>query len=213
MKTCREGRRVSENELSIMLGRKSIRWRLVDTFKGVQMVGPTTWICLSALEAGSCSWTSASVLWNVKCRSNVVEKQVRPSKVNVICTDTPHWVEVEHGRLKLGQFNGGDAEGPDVTQVVVPALLLHRHYLWSHPAKKQSSENVGFWRWYTAIKTHQQQTNKSQSKQQVVQLNSTIPLTSRGFRWKTSFWLPRHWSLQPPQNQLDRQSICDDELD
>lgn len=47
----------------------------------------------------------------------------------------PHRVEVEHGGLQLGELDGGDADGPDVAQVVVAALLLHGRHLWSHPAE------------------------------------------------------------------------------
>lgn len=51
----------------------------------------------------------------------------------LVCADSPHRVEVEHGRLELSQLDGSDADGPDITQVVVSALLFHRSHLWSHP--------------------------------------------------------------------------------
>lgn len=66
-----------------------------------------------------------------------------PVEVNVACAEAPHWMEVKHGRLELGQFDGGNAKSPDVTQVVVPALLLHRHYLWSHPANSKVARMSG----------------------------------------------------------------------
>lgn len=47
----------------------------------------------------------------------------------------PHGVEVEHGRLQLCQLDGSDAHGPDVAQLVVAAVLLHRRHLGGHPAK------------------------------------------------------------------------------
>ena len=31
--------------------------------------------------------------------------------------------------LQLGELYGGDADGPNITQVVVPALPLHRRHL------------------------------------------------------------------------------------
>lgn len=46
---------------------------------------------------------------------------------------SPHGVQVEHGRLQLGQLDGGDADGPDVAQLVVTAVLLHRRHFRSHP--------------------------------------------------------------------------------
>lgn len=64
-------------------------------------------------------------------------------EVNVACAEAPHWMEVEHGRLKLGQFDGGNAKSPDVTQVVVAALLLHRYYLRSHPANSKVARMSG----------------------------------------------------------------------
>lgn len=48
-------------------------------------------------------------------------------------TNTPHGVEIKHGRLELCQFDGCDANCPDVAQLVVAALLLHRGHLRSHP--------------------------------------------------------------------------------
>lgn len=48
----------------------------------------------------------------------------------------PHGVQVEHGRLQLGQLDGGDADGPDVAQLVVTAVLLHRRHFRSHPVEK-----------------------------------------------------------------------------
>jgi hypothetical protein len=33
-------------------------------------------------------------------------------------------VQVEHGRLQLGQLNGRDPHGPDITEVVVASLAL-----------------------------------------------------------------------------------------
>lgn len=75
----------------------------------------------------------------LKCKIQEVKCCVKqgPVEVNVACAEAPHWMEVKHGRLKLGQFDGGNAEGPDVTQMVVPALLLHRYYLRSHPANSK----------------------------------------------------------------------------
>lgn len=49
----------------------------------------------------------------------------------------PHGVQVEHGRLQLGQLDGGDAHGPDVAQLVVAAVLLHRRNFWSHPEERK----------------------------------------------------------------------------
>ena len=47
--------------------------------------------------------------------------------------NTPHRVEVEHRGLQLGQLYGRDANGPDVTELVVATVLLHRRDFWSHP--------------------------------------------------------------------------------
>lgn len=49
-------------------------------------------------------------------------------------SDTPHGMQVKHGRLQLGQFDGSDTDGPDVTQLVVSTLPPHCRHLWSHPA-------------------------------------------------------------------------------
>jgi len=46
----------------------------------------------------------------------------------------PHRVEIKHGGLELGELDGGDADGPDVTLLVVPALPLHGGHLRRHPA-------------------------------------------------------------------------------
>lgn len=70
-------------------------------------------------------------------------RKTGPVEVSVACAEAPHWMEVKQGRLKLGQFNGSNAEGPDVTQVVVPALLLHRYYLRSHPADSKVARMSG----------------------------------------------------------------------
>lgn len=56
--------------------------------------------------------------------------------VPIVCADSPHWVQVKHGRLQLCQLDGSDADGPDITQVVIATLLLHRSHLWSHPAQR-----------------------------------------------------------------------------
>lgn len=61
-------------------------------------------------------------------------------KPPVVCADSPHWVEVKHGRLELSQFDGGDADSPDVTQVVVAALLLNCSHLWSHPTQTREKK-------------------------------------------------------------------------
>lgn len=53
----------------------------------------------------------------------------------------PHGVQVEHGRLQLSQLDGGDADGPDVAQLVVAAVLLHRCHFWSHPEVKRRGQN------------------------------------------------------------------------
>ena len=44
-------------------------------------------------------------------------------------------MEVKHGRLQLGKLDGRDADGPDITQVVVASLPLDRGNLWSHPVR------------------------------------------------------------------------------
>lgn len=41
----------------------------------------------------------------------------------------PHGVQVEHGGLQLGQLDGRDPHGPDITEVVVTALPLHGRHL------------------------------------------------------------------------------------
>lgn len=124
--------------------------------------------------------------FTVKCRS--------------VCADAPHRMEVKHGRLKLSQLNGGNAESPDVAQVVVATLLFHCHYLWSHPGKSKVARMSGV--------QDDVYLRQSTVKQQVA---NVTPLTSRGSRWMTFFWLPRHWSPQPPQNRLDGQCTCNDE--
>lgn len=53
----------------------------------------------------------------------------------------PHGVQVEHGRLQLSQLDGSDADSPDVTQLVVAAVLLHRCHFWSHPEEKETEQN------------------------------------------------------------------------
>ena len=40
-----------------------------------------------------------------------------------------HGVQVEHGRLQLGQLDRRDPHRPDITEVVVSALTLHRRNL------------------------------------------------------------------------------------
>lgn len=40
-----------------------------------------------------------------------------------------HRVKVEHGRLELGQLDGRDAAGPNVAELVVASLPLHRCHL------------------------------------------------------------------------------------
>ena len=45
-------------------------------------------------------------------------------------------MEVKHGRLQLGKLDGRDADGPDITQVVVASLPLDRGNLWSHPVRR-----------------------------------------------------------------------------
>ncbi len=37
----------------------------------------------------------------------------------------PHGVEVEHRRLQFSQLDGGDANRPDITEMVVAALALN----------------------------------------------------------------------------------------
>jgi hypothetical protein len=46
-------------------------------------------------------------------------------------------VQVKHRRLQLGQLNGSDAHGPDITQLVVASLPLHCCHLWSHPERRE----------------------------------------------------------------------------
>lgn len=69
--------------------------------------------------------------------------------------ERPHGVQVEHGRLQLRQFDGGDAHSPDVTLLVVAALPLHcchlshtgstreRAQTWKRRHHKGASLNVG----------------------------------------------------------------------
>ena len=49
-------------------------------------------------------------------------------------------MKVKHGRLELSQLDGSDSNGPDVTQVVVAALLFHRSHLGSHPGQRIQNE-------------------------------------------------------------------------
>lgn len=53
---------------------------------------------------------------------------------------SPHGVQVEHGRLQLSQLDGGDADGPDVAQLVVTAVLLHRRHFRSHPVGEKKKQ-------------------------------------------------------------------------
>lgn len=53
--------------------------------------------------------------------------------VGVCACVSPHRVEVKHWRLELCQLDGRDAYRPDVTQMVVPTLLLHCCHLRCHP--------------------------------------------------------------------------------
>lgn len=46
-------------------------------------------------------------------------------------------MQVKHGGLKLRQLDGCDADRPDVTELVVAAVLLHRRNLWGHPSKRR----------------------------------------------------------------------------
>lgn len=56
-------------------------------------------------------------------------------------SSVPHWVQVEHWRLQLSQLDGGDADSPDVAQLVVAAVLLHRCHFWSHPEEKKKKQS------------------------------------------------------------------------
>ena len=51
-------------------------------------------------------------------------------------------MQVKHRRLQLGQLDGRDADGPDVAQLVVAAVLLHRRYFWSHPGQSRDRDPV-----------------------------------------------------------------------
>lgn len=120
-------------------------------FKGAQTVKLTTWLYPLVLAAGNCSWTSTSALWNMLQNislsfSSLCAICVFPAVWGpVVCADSPHWVEVKHGRLELSQLNGSDADGPDIAQVVVPPLLLHCSHLWSHPGQmKQKRKSWPF---------------------------------------------------------------------
>lgn len=53
----------------------------------------------------------------------------------------PHGMQVEHGRLQLGELDGGDADGPDVAQLVVTAIFLHSCHFRSHPVKNKEEQN------------------------------------------------------------------------
>lgn len=46
-------------------------------------------------------------------------------------------MKVEHGRLQLGQLDRRDPHSPDVAELVVAAVLLHRRYFRSHPARRR----------------------------------------------------------------------------
>ena len=46
---------------------------------------------------------------------------------------SPHWMKVKHGRLQLCKLNGSNADGPDVTQLVVTAFPFNSCHLRSHP--------------------------------------------------------------------------------
>lgn len=45
----------------------------------------------------------------------------------------PHGMQVEERRLQLAQLDGSDAQGPDVTQLIVATFALHGGHLWGHP--------------------------------------------------------------------------------
>lgn len=49
-------------------------------------------------------------------------------------------MQIKHWRLQLSQLNGGDANSPDVAQLVVAPVLLYRCYLRSHP--KQNPDGI-----------------------------------------------------------------------
>ena len=49
-------------------------------------------------------------------------------------------MQVEERRLQLAQLNGSDAQGPDVTQLIVATFALHGGHLWGHPAGKVTHE-------------------------------------------------------------------------
>lgn len=47
---------------------------------------------------------------------------------------------MEERRLQLAQLDGGDAQGPDVTQLIVATFALHGGHLWGHPGGKLTYE-------------------------------------------------------------------------
>lgn len=40
---------------------------------------------------------------------------------------------MEKRGLQLAQLNGGDAQGPDVTELIVASFAFHGGHLWGHP--------------------------------------------------------------------------------
>ncbi|TNN30804.1 hypothetical protein EYF80_059045 [Liparis tanakae] len=77
-------------------------------------------------------WKTSRIVYSQRlCRN-----ETHSERLSLLPAVSPHRVEVEHGRLQLRQLDGGDADGPDVTQVVVAAFLLYGGHLGSHPAQQ-----------------------------------------------------------------------------
>ena len=57
--------------------------------------------------------------------------------------ESSHGVQVEHGRLQLGQLDGSDAHSPDIAEVVVTTLPFHGSNFWCHPVRR-SDEALPF---------------------------------------------------------------------
>lgn len=70
-------------------------------------------------------------------------EKVKPGLEWVLKPSKPHGVKIKHGRLKLGEFNRRDADSPDIAELVVSAVLLHRGDFWGHPLKQKASFSEG----------------------------------------------------------------------
>lgn len=46
-----------------------------------------------------------------------------------------HRMQIEHGWLQLGQLYGRDAARPDITELIVATLALHRSHFRCHPIR------------------------------------------------------------------------------